>query len=118
MEIARIIDESLHQYYVIERGEEVPNWRYIKDQDWWIEYLKSLGVQTFDDIIDESYDSEKDPSLRLLKIAHIVKEFCTISIEDIKDYYRKNENKFEHNANVFYNIQQKELERLKQKVRK
>jgi len=83
-----------------------------------LEYLKSLGVQTFDDIIDESYDSEKDPSLRLLKIAHIVKEFCTISIEDIKDYYRKNENKFEHNANVFYNIQQKELERLKQKVRK
>ena len=25
-------------------GEEVPNWRYIKDQDWWIEYLKSLGI--------------------------------------------------------------------------
>ena len=44
MEIARIIDESLHQYYVIERGEEVPNWRCIKDQDWWIEYLKSLGI--------------------------------------------------------------------------
>ena len=44
MEIAQIIDESLYQYYVIERGEEVPNWRYIKDQDWWIEYLKSLGI--------------------------------------------------------------------------
>lgn len=81
-------------------------------------YIKSLGVRTFDDIIDESYDSEQDPALRLLKVAHLVKEFCTIPIEDIKDYYRKNENKFEHNANVFYNIQQKELERLKKEVRK
>jgi hypothetical protein len=44
MEIAQIIDEALHQYYVVELGKEVPNWRYMKDQDWWIEYLKTLGI--------------------------------------------------------------------------
>ena len=44
MEIAQTIDEALYQYYVVERGEEVPNWRYIKDQDWWIEYLKELNI--------------------------------------------------------------------------
>jgi hypothetical protein len=44
MEIAQTIDEALYQYYVIERREEVPNWRYIKDQDWWIEYLKELNI--------------------------------------------------------------------------
>ena len=44
MEIAQTIDEALYQYYVVERGEEVPNWRYMKDQDWWLEYLKSLGI--------------------------------------------------------------------------
>jgi len=44
MEIAQTIDEALYQYYVVERGEDVPNWRYIKDQDWWIEYLDSLGI--------------------------------------------------------------------------
>jgi len=44
MEIAQIIDDALHQYYVVERGEKVPNWRYIKDADWWIEYLKGLGI--------------------------------------------------------------------------
>jgi len=44
MEIAQTIDEALHQYYVVEKGEEVPNWRYIKDADWWIDYLKSLGM--------------------------------------------------------------------------
>jgi hypothetical protein len=44
MEIAQTIDDALYEYYVIERGQEVPNWRYIKDQDWWIEYLKDLGI--------------------------------------------------------------------------
>ena len=44
MEIAQTIDEALHQYYVVERCEDVPNWRYIKDADWWIDYLKSLGI--------------------------------------------------------------------------
>ena len=44
MEIAQTIDEALYQYYVVEHGKEVPNWRYIKDADWWLEYLKSLGI--------------------------------------------------------------------------
>ena len=44
MEIAQIIDDALYQYYVVERGGKVPNWRYIKDQDWWVEYLKSLDI--------------------------------------------------------------------------
>jgi hypothetical protein len=44
MEIAQTIDDALYQYYTVERGEDVPNWRYIKDAEWWIDYLKSLGV--------------------------------------------------------------------------
>ena len=44
LQVAQIIDDALYQYYVIEQGKEVPNWRYIKDEDWWLEYLKSLGM--------------------------------------------------------------------------
>ena len=44
MEIEQTIDDALYQYYTVERGEKVPNWRYIKDQDWWIDYLTSLGI--------------------------------------------------------------------------
>jgi hypothetical protein len=44
LQVAQIIDDALYQYYVIERGEKVPNWRYIKDADWWLEYLDSLGI--------------------------------------------------------------------------
>ena len=44
LQIAQTIDDSLYQYYTVERGQPVPNWRYIKDQDWWCEYLKNLGI--------------------------------------------------------------------------
>ena len=44
LQIAQTIDNALHEYYVIERGQEVPKWRYVKDADWWIEYLKNLGI--------------------------------------------------------------------------
>jgi type II secretory pathway pseudopilin PulG len=43
MEIAQIIDEAINEYYSLQ-GNPVPNWRYIKDVDWWIEYLKDLGI--------------------------------------------------------------------------
>ncbi|AGH31737.1 hypothetical protein SWZG_00231 [Synechococcus phage S-SKS1] len=44
METAQIIDDALYQYYTIEQGKPVPNWRYVKDQDWWVQYLESLGI--------------------------------------------------------------------------
>lgn len=44
LQIAQTIDDALYQYYVVEQGKPVPNWRYIKDQDWWIEYLNDLGI--------------------------------------------------------------------------
>jgi hypothetical protein len=44
MEIAQTIDDALYEYYVVEQGIPVPNWKYIKDADWWIEYLKNLGI--------------------------------------------------------------------------
>ena len=44
IKISAIIDEALYQYYVVENDLPVPNWRYIKDQDWWLEYLDSMGL--------------------------------------------------------------------------
>ena len=44
MEIAQTIDDALYQYYVVEQGKPVPNWRYVKDADWWVDYLKTLGI--------------------------------------------------------------------------
>jgi len=44
IKISSVIDEALYQYYTVERGLEVPNWRMIKDQDWWLEYLDQMGI--------------------------------------------------------------------------
>jgi len=43
MEVKQIIDDALWEYYS-ERGLEVPNWRMQKDPQWWIDYLKELGI--------------------------------------------------------------------------
>tara|TARA_R100000005_G_scaffold68633_1_gene36539 strand:- start:51 stop:242 length:192 start_codon:yes stop_codon:yes gene_type:complete len=43
MEIAQTIDDALFEYYS-ELGLEVPQWKRKKDPEWWIEYLKGLGI--------------------------------------------------------------------------
>ena len=45
MEIAQIIDEALEEHYS-ELGLPVPNWKQKKDPDWWLEYLKELGLDS------------------------------------------------------------------------
>lgn len=41
IEVAGIIDEAIWKWY-FEQGKEVPNWRYQKDPQWWIDYLGEL----------------------------------------------------------------------------
>ena len=43
METAQIIDEAICEWYSL-RDLPVPQWRMKKDPDWWIEYLKELGI--------------------------------------------------------------------------
>jgi type III secretory pathway component EscV len=43
MEIAQTIDEVLEEYYS-ELGLPVPNWKRNRDPQWWIDYLRSLGI--------------------------------------------------------------------------
>ena len=43
MEIAQTIDNALFEWYS-ERGLDVPKWKTRKNPDWWVEYLKELGL--------------------------------------------------------------------------
>lgn len=43
MEVAQIIDSALFEYYS-EKGLSVPNWKVVKDPQWWKEYLIDLGL--------------------------------------------------------------------------
>ena len=44
MEIAQTIDRVLYEYYS-EKGMEVPQWKTQKNPQWWINYLKELGIE-------------------------------------------------------------------------
>lgn len=43
MEVKQIIDDALLEWYS-ERGLEVPQWKMKTDPQWWIDYLKELGI--------------------------------------------------------------------------
>jgi len=43
MEVKQTIDDALFEYYS-EKGMEVPNWRMRKNPQWWIDYLRDLGL--------------------------------------------------------------------------
>ena len=69
-----------------------------------LRYLHSLGFETFDHVIDESYDLVADANLKLTKIAEVLdtlyKEFKTGKrlFGDTESW-----NKIQHNSNRFYN---------------
>ena len=44
MEIAQIIDDTLFKYY-FDKGMSVPQWKTKKNPQWWIDYLKELGIE-------------------------------------------------------------------------
>jgi hypothetical protein len=66
-------------------------------------YLKSYGFKTFGDYIDESYDAETDPDLRIGMIVKELEKLCTKSHEELKVMYRDMEHILEYNFNWFYN---------------
>ena len=39
-----VIGEALYQYYTVENDLPVPNWRQIRDPEWWLEYLDAMGI--------------------------------------------------------------------------
>ena len=44
MEIAQILDDAISEYYS-DKCLPVPNWKTKKDPQWWIDYLKELGLE-------------------------------------------------------------------------
>jgi len=41
MIIGETIDKAINDWY-FEQGKEVPNWKYQKDPQWWIDYLEEI----------------------------------------------------------------------------
>ena len=66
-----------------------------------LEYLRSYGFRTFDDIWDESYDLADD-DVRIERIAELLKSLDALSIEAKQDLFEQCYQVIEHNWNHFY----------------
>jgi hypothetical protein len=79
-----------------------------------LKLLHSKGFVTFNDIIDESYDSIADPEKRFLAIINSVEKFCALDLNEVKKYYKTNSNKFDHNWHTLKNLKQLEIKQFTQ----
>ena len=60
-------------------------------------YMRELGFETFENLFDESYDTEENPVTRLKKIVENVMQF------EPRDYDHLTWQKLQHNHDLFYN---------------
>jgi predicted XRE-type DNA-binding protein len=68
-----------------------------------LEYLRSYGFQTFNDIWDESYDLEKNDQTRLSMIADLLIYLDRCSEQKLQSMFDKAMPIIEFNYNHFYN---------------
>jgi len=62
-------------------------------------YLKSYGFQTFDQWIDESYDTITDPDQRLQAIVDQTQRLCAMTRSELQQMHREMQPVLEHNFN-------------------
>jgi hypothetical protein len=62
-----------------------------------LKLLKELGFKTFDDFIDERYDTEEDNVLRMRMIMDEIDRLCKMNKNEIHDWYWKMEDILVHN---------------------
>jgi len=72
------------------------NYGYVKN-------LRDNGFDCFDDIIDHSYDKEKDPILRMVKMIQDNK-MLFIDKENTKDLWVKNSHRFDDNVKCIFKL--------------
>jgi hypothetical protein len=72
----------------------------------YVEYLRNLGYDVFDDFINHSYDVEVDPYVRIKLIAEEVERVCNLLINtDIEDYSTLVDNFHQRTKNNVMNLQ-------------
>jgi hypothetical protein len=67
-----------------------------------LEYLREYGFQTFDGILDESYDTEIDDIRRVERVAQLLKDLDNLSVRERQQIHRACLPRVQHNYNHFY----------------
>ena len=67
-----------------------------------LEYLREYGFQTFDGILDESYDTETDDMRRVERVVQLLKDLDNLSVRERQQIHRACLSRVQHNYNHFY----------------
>ena len=67
-----------------------------------LEYLREYGFQTFNGILDESYDTELDDLRRVERVVQLLKDLDNLSVRERQQIHRACLPIVEHNYNHFY----------------
>lgn len=65
-----------------------------------LKHLRELGYQTFDGIIDESYDNIEDTELRFKAVLQLIKSINKMPIKTVHELYRMSQDIIEHNSKL------------------
>ena len=65
-----------------------------------LKYIRKLGFDLFDDIIDHSYDMIEDPIARIDAVVNQLEKICQWSIDDCIDYKKQNMARFIKNREI------------------
>jgi hypothetical protein len=76
---------------------QIPIFIATQDHD---KYLRELGFDLFDDIIDQSYNQETDPMLRIKRAIDELEKICMWTIEKCVEFKQKNIQRFIDNRNL------------------
>jgi len=62
-----------------------------------LQHLRTQGFKSFSPWIDESYDEEEDCEKRMLMIVNEIKRLCSMSLEEIHEWYHDMEDLLKYN---------------------
>jgi hypothetical protein len=95
--VVHITEKSFRPFYFYQLPIFVSSHNHVK-------YLKEIyGFDMFEDVINHSYDDVVDDRNRLFEIMKEIKRLDE-NKEKIKEFYKKNYDRFEKNKNIIFNI--------------
>ena len=81
-----------------------------------LQLLHSKGFQTFDDFVDETYDTILNPEERFLAVVEETKKLCEKPTKKIIEYLKSIEERLNHNFYTLKNLENIEIQELKKRL--
>jgi hypothetical protein len=88
---------------------QVPLFNTIYDN---LKYIRKLGFDLFDDIIDHSYDAIEDPIARIDAVVVQLQKICQWSIDECRDYKKQNMARFIKNREIAQELHDYKFEQM------